>query len=155
MHLFANDTGFAEEGDWPDGHFTHLIPGGRFSLKRILPTLFLLVALTTSGCQDIQRLLHEELDEPSAPTTVPLPSLTPLVSSTTATEQITPTSTPAGDETATVTNASVPTPAKTAMATSAPVSTPAESPTRIISPEEPINLPPGFGISVFAQGLRD
>jgi len=108
--------------------------------KRIMTIFFLLAALTIGGCRGIQRLLHEELDDTPAPTTVPLPSPTPFLSSTTVAGATAGTPTPTREA--------------TAMATSVPVPAPVESPVRIIPPQETINLPPGFGVSVFAQGLR-
>jgi glucose/arabinose dehydrogenase len=90
-------------------------------------------------------LLHEEVTETPAPTAMPLPTATPWPMTGTTVAQPTsrpePTSEPPTEE---------PT------ATTAPVSTtPAAvvAPTRVVPPRDVVNLPPGFGISVFAEGL--
>jgi glucose/arabinose dehydrogenase len=126
--------------------------------KRSLPALVLLVALALSGCQSAQRFLHKKVDDTPAPTSVPLPSSTPSPSAqpTQKSETPTPTTVPLpsltpsrsaqptiGSETPTLT----PT-----LETSTP--TPVASPTRVVPPAETVNLPPGFGISVFVQDLK-
>jgi glucose/arabinose dehydrogenase len=100
--------------------------------KRSWLVLVLLIALALSGCQGAQRFLHKELTDTPAPTAVPLPRSTSSPSAQTSPSSETPTSIL---ETAT--------------------STPMASPTRIVPPADMVNLPPGFGISVFAQDLRD
>ncbi len=99
------------------------------SLKRTTFAFILLLALVLSGCRSIHSLFQTTLDETPAPTTAPLPTTQPTV------------------------EPAAPTPA----ATSRPeaTDTPAPPPTRVVPPQETISLPPGFGISVFSQGLSD
>jgi glucose/arabinose dehydrogenase len=122
--------------------------------------LVLLAALALGGCQGLQRFLHRQIDDTPAPTTVPLPTLTPSPTTQptrraeppTATPTAlppSPTSSPTAEPTATE-EALTPVPEAE---TATPV--PAQAPTRVVPPAEAIQLPPGFGISVFAQGLRD
>ena len=127
--------------------------------KRPLLALVLFVALALSGCQSAQRFLHKRLTDTPAPTAVPLPSPTPSPSAQPAksSETPTPTTVPLPG----------PTPSPSAQSTISPetptstptletaTSAPVESPTRVVPPAETVNLPPGFGISVFAQDLRD
>jgi glucose/arabinose dehydrogenase len=101
---------------------------------RLALIVVLLAALALSGCQSIQGLFHKRLADAPAPTAMPLPSPTP-----TAAAQPTPT-------------AEAP-PRTTAPETATP--TVGLTPTRVVPPAEAINLPPGFGISVYAQQLRD
>ena len=115
----------------------------RLTGKGVLFILCLLSVWVLAGCSGVQRLLHKRLDETPAPTAVPLPSLTPL-----APAQPTPT---VGEA---ATGAPAPTPETRATATPAPSLTPVLSPTRVVPPPEPISLPLGFGIAVFAQGLQ-
>ncbi len=96
--------------------------------------LILLVAVWLIGPRRILNLFHKELADAPAPTTVPLPVLSTVEG---------PTSTP--------TTVKEPTPTPTAAVQ--PTSTPETTPTRAVPPAEPINLPSGFGISVFTQGL--
>ncbi len=100
-----------------------------------LPLIFILIAaLALSGCREDQGLFHKRLPDAPAPTAVPLPSSTPTTAAP-------PTPTPE------------PLPPTAAAATGTPIVK--VTPTRVIPPAEPISLPPGFGISVFASGLRD
>jgi glucose/arabinose dehydrogenase len=101
------------------------------SPKRNTSVLILLLGLALGGCRSIQGPFHTMLDETPAPTTVPLSAAWPTVEPATATH--TPAATRAPDPTATV----------------------APAPTRVVRPQEAISLPPGFGISVFSQGLSD
>jgi glucose/arabinose dehydrogenase len=104
-------------------------------IRERLPLLFVLIAaLALSGCREVQGLFHKRLPDAPAPTAVPLPRSTPTIAAQ-------PTPTPE------------PPPPKAAPATATPVVE--VTPTRVIPPAEAISLPPGFGISVFAQGLRD
>ena len=86
--------------------------------------LIALIAVWLIGPRRIQNLFHKELSDAPAPTTVPLLALSTVEG---------------------------PTPTPTAAAQPTPI--PETVPTRVVPPAEPINLPPGFGISVFAQGL--
>jgi glucose/arabinose dehydrogenase len=116
-------------------------------LLLLLLALLTLIALMLVGPRAIQGLLHKGLPDAPAPTTVPLP--TPTL--TTAAQ---PTS---AAETPTTTAQATPTPQTPPPTTVPATATPAVEvmPTRIVLPAEAIHLPPGFGISVFAQGLRD
>jgi glucose/arabinose dehydrogenase len=76
-----------------------------------------------------------------APTAVPLPKTPEAVSPTT----VVPSKTPRPTETA------APTPL--ASPTMAPTVAPTGAPTRRVIPPEPIQVPDGFGVSVFAEGL--
>ena len=110
--------------------------------KCILFILFLLFASALAGCGNVQRLFHERLADTPAPTAVPLPGSTPLPTAhptVAIAEEATRTPTPTSEPRVTV--------------TPVPSLTPVVSPTRVVPPAETINLPPGFGISVFAQGL--
>lgn len=102
-------------------------------------TLVLFAALVQSGCGPVGQLGEEPADTPS-------PSALPL---STATSPTTPTQTGAAQPTLGA-ESSTPTPTPV---TSEPI---VESmPTVIVPPAEPIALPTGFGISVFAQGLQE
>jgi glucose/arabinose dehydrogenase len=102
--------------------------------KRLSLLFVLLAGLALGGCRGLVSLFHEEVTGVPAPTTVPLPSPTPTPAPqpTPIPEIPSPTAIPAA-----------PTPAAEVV------------PTRVVPPAEPIRLPPGFGISVFAQGLRN
>ena len=100
--------------------------------ERLLLTLVFVIASALTGCRGLVGVLHKEITEPLPPTAVPLPSPTMAVEGQ-------PTVVPA-----------TPTPAPPSATPAAPV-----EPTRVIPPAETIYLPPGFGVSVFAQGLRD
>jgi len=126
--------------------------------KRSLLVLALLTALALIGCQGAQRFLHKKLIDTPAPTAVPLPSSTPAPSAQPIKSPETPTPTvplpsstspPLAQPTILSEIPTLTPPLETA--TSAPVA----SPTRVVPPAETVNLPPGFGISVFAQDLRD
>jgi len=134
---------------------------------RHLPlTLVLFAALMVGGCRGLMGAFHEEVTGSPAPTTVPLPSSTapeaqpaqpsrpgPAVTSpptgvgglpTTPAAQGLPTTPGVGGLPTTPAAQGLPT-------------TPAAQvePTRVIPPADTVSLPPGFGISMFAQGLRD
>jgi glucose/arabinose dehydrogenase len=112
-----------------------------FPLRLLLLTFAILsttlIAVWLIGPRRIQNLFHQELSDAPAPTTVPLPALS--ADATSVVEGPTPAPTAAAQPT--------PTPPHT------PTPTPETTPTRIVPPTEPISLPPGFGISVFVQGL--
>jgi len=103
-------------------------------------TLVLFAALVLSGCRGLMGAFHEEVTGSPAPTTVPLPS-------STAISEVQPA------------QPSRPGPAVTSPPTGVGglPTTPAAQvePTRVIPPADIVSLPPGFGISTFAQGLRD
>ncbi|HUV89688.1 MAG TPA: sorbosone dehydrogenase family protein, partial [Anaerolineae bacterium] len=103
-------------------------------------TLVLFAALMVGGCRGLMGAFHEEVTGSPAPTTVPLPSSTAA-----------PEAQPA--------QPSRPGPAVTSPPTGVGglPTTPAAQvePTRAIPPADTLSLPPGFGISIFAQGLRD
>jgi glucose/arabinose dehydrogenase len=104
-------------------------------VRERLPLIFILIAaLALSSCREAQGLFHKRLPDAPAPTAVPLPSSTP-------TSAAPPTPTPE------------PPPPTAAAATATHMVD--VTPTRVIPPAEAISLPPGFGISVFAPGLRD
>lgn len=94
----------------------------RVSTYRVI-AIFRLLAL--GGCRDIG-LFHQEVPASPAPTAIPLPSVTPTEMST-----LRPTATATSEAMASIEQT---------------------VPTRIASPEDTINLPPGFGKSVFGQG---
>jgi glucose/arabinose dehydrogenase len=103
-----------------------------WSFKVLLGILLLLVVLIVAvvaiGPRRIMGLFHARLADTPAPTTVPLPTAAP-------------------------TDAATATAAPQATATQPPSPGPDVTPTRVVPPENPIALPPGFGISVFAEGL--
>jgi glucose/arabinose dehydrogenase len=101
-------------------------------LLLLLVLVALLIAVLVIGPSAfLQGVLHKRLPDAPAPTTAPLPTTAPttVAPSTPASEPATP----------------------TAVETAAP--TAEVSPTRVVSPDEGISLPPGFGISVFVGGL--
>jgi glucose/arabinose dehydrogenase len=134
--------------------------------KRMVLTGFLLACLLLSGCGMLRGIFGRRVVDTPAPTSIPLPT-----KSTAPAEAIpsTPTATPV----ATVASPT-PVPSPTGLETrpkpppgatstpepveSAPTATPHVAapvvPTRVVPPAGPIHLPPGFGISVYAQGLR-
>ena len=112
----------------------------RVLLSILLLLLLLLAAVALVGPWRILGLLHQRVPEPPAPTTVPLPTSPP-----TPTHQPTPSQQPPPPTEAP--------PSTEPSGTSIP--TVEVTPTRVVPPAEIINLPPGFGISVFAQQLRD
>ena len=103
-------------------------------LPVLLLLLILLITLALVGPRRLQRLLHTRIAEAPAPTEAPLPIPSPTTVRQPTTTPQPPSPTPASE-----------------------TATPAErvTPTRVVPPAETINLPPGFGISVFAQDLRD
>jgi glucose/arabinose dehydrogenase len=103
--------------------------------------LVLLLAIWLIGPQRLQSLFHQELADAPAPTTVPLPTLSTSEGSV---------STPKPDSLPTFTPVS-PTPTPPDVHT--PMPTVDIVPTRIVPPSETINLPPGFGISIFSAML--
>ena len=101
----------------------------------VLILIAALVAVIVIGPRTIvQTLLHRRLTDIPGPSAIPLPTRSP-------TDAVPPTRTP-------VPATPVPTPV---------VESPSPTPpaTRVVPPAEPIRLPPGFGISLFAEGLRN
>ncbi len=95
---------------------------------RVRVWLLLLLLAGLVGCGS-----EQQVDAPSAPTTVPLSQI------------------PRGAEPPTAA-AAAPSPAAAAPATaSAP---PSQAATQVVPPPAPVSLPPGFGISVFADDLK-
>jgi glucose/arabinose dehydrogenase len=102
------------------------------NVKRSTFVFILLLGLTLASCRCAQGLLHTSVDTTPAPTAVLLPTVQLTVA-------------PATD---------VPTATRPPEATAAATAAPAPA-TRVVPPQETINLPPGFGISVFSSGLGD
>jgi glucose/arabinose dehydrogenase len=101
--------------------------------------VLILSLLALNGCRAMG-LFHREISDTPAPTAIPLPSVT-------STAEGLPRQTPEPTET--------PTPKPTATETSAAPTSGAEAaPTRVVPPESTVNLPHGFGISVFVAGLN-
>jgi glucose/arabinose dehydrogenase len=104
--------------------------------------LFALLVLVLTGCQG---LLATNVDATPAPTAVPLPTGTP--EPTAVPTEVAPTDTPE------------PAPATEEIETEVPETeepaSPDDQPTRVVSPPDTINMPAGFDISVFAEGLND
>jgi glucose/arabinose dehydrogenase len=108
------------------------------SVKRSTFAFILLLGLGLTGCRCAQRLLHTFVDATPAPTAVPLPTARSTLEPVT---NVPPATTaPAMDA---------------ATAASGAAAVPGVASTRVVPPQETINLPPGFGISVFSSGLRD
>jgi glucose/arabinose dehydrogenase len=97
--------------------------------------LFSLTIMTLIGCQFAQDLLQNNVETTIAPTSIPL---------LTGTQAASPTANPTPQS-----------PDPTDNPTAVPEVVPPAEPTRIMAPQQTINLPPGFGISVYAEGLRD
>ena len=96
-------------------------------------------------------------DATPAPTAIPLPTARPTVEPATHTPTATRPAEVTSTHTPTATRPAEATPTHTATATrpAEVTATAASLPTRVVSPQEAINLPPGFGISIFFQGLSD
>lgn len=109
-----------------------------------LAVLFALLVFVLVGCQS---LFATNIDATPAPTAVPLSTDTPTLEPTTAPTDIEPTNTPEPSPTAEATETEMP-------ETEEPATSEAQA-TRVVSPPGTINLPTGFGISVFAEGLND
>jgi glucose/arabinose dehydrogenase len=109
-------------------------------MRKVLLVLMVLSVLVLSGCRAMG-LFHRDVADTPAPTAVPLPTSTPTTEAPpTMTSE--PTSEPTAEPTA-------------VLETATPPATPeAAAPTRVVPPKEAVHLPPGFGISVFAEGLR-
>ncbi|MFZ6030762.1 MAG: PQQ-dependent sugar dehydrogenase [Chloroflexota bacterium] len=86
-------------------------------------------------------LAAPRLSDAPAPTAIPLPALAPTQAATAAPASLTPNPTGTG---------ALPPLSPTAAETPT-----ASSPTQVLPPAGTIALPPGFGITVFAQGLDD
>jgi len=110
-------------------------------IRRLVLVLVVLVAVVLGGCRGVMGLFHESVTDVPAPTAVPLPSPTP----TAVVVAPSPTSVPA----------TAPPAAPPTAPPAAPTPTVELVSTRVVPPAEPVQLPPEFGISVFAQGLRN
>lgn len=107
-----------------------------FILLAVIAVLLiaLLVVILLVGPESfVIKLGHKHLPDAPAPTTVPLATVSSKPTDTPQATAVSPT---------------------TADAATAVAST-AITPTRIVPPIDRISLPPGFGVSVFAAGLRD
>jgi len=99
----------------------------------VYPVVVALTLLVLSGCQVIG-LFHREVPATPAPTAIPVPTSQPTRESPSA-MTLEPTETSELEAMATPT-------AEVA------------APTRVVPPEDVVDLPSGFGISVFVEGLR-
>lgn len=105
--------------------------------KKQILLIGLLVALSLSllgACKQVIRVFHKEVQASPAPTALPLATVSPTevaASPTPGDSSLSPTFSPQ------------------VVATE-----PTLLPTRVVSPQEAIQLPPGFGISVYAEGLK-
>ena len=109
--------------------------------KRLISVSIAVIgALALNGCQVIG-LFHKDVSDTRAPTAVPLPTAPGESESPAITTSVLPTEAP---------DIAAPT---DLLETNTPE--PTMEPTRVVTPKAEVNLPPGFGISVFAQGLRD
>lgn len=114
--------------------------------KRHLLALFALLVLIFAGCQS---LLATNVDATPAPTAVPLPTDSPTPVPTTAPTDVDPTETPEPTPTREATDTEVP-------ETEAPASLDETAqPTQVVALPGTVNMPEGFGLSVFAEGLND
>lgn len=99
----------------------------------VYPVVVALNLLMLSGCQ-VMGVFHREVPATPAPTAIPVPTSQPTPESPSA-MTLEPTETSELEAMATRT-------AEVA------------APTRVVPPEDLVDLPPGFGISVFVEGLR-
>jgi glucose/arabinose dehydrogenase len=116
--------------------------------KHILFLFFL--ALLLAGCRQGVGLFDERVDATPTSTSMPLPDLKSSPQGDTPAPA--PTRTPAPTQ--------APTATRTVTPARVPTVTPSPSPaapveTRVVSPAEAVHLPPGFGVSVFADRLSD
>ena len=116
--------------------------------KAFVMALFIVAGLARTGCQPAQRVPRDTAEAPVTPTAQPLSPATPTVPK--PTEQATDAAK------ATASRVASPTPKPPNNEAPNTIQPPAslEIPTRVIPPQEAIDLPPGFDISVFSQGLR-
>ena len=89
-----------------------------------LLSLLVFATFALSGCQ-VMGLFHGDVADEPAPTALPLPTAVPQSDSGAANPSATPTELED-----------------------------AQPPTRVVPPRDEVNLPPGFGVSVFAEGLK-
>lgn len=92
--------------------------------RSTLLSLLVFATLALSGCQ-VMGLFHGDVADEPAPTALPLPTAVPQSDSGAATPSAMPTELED-----------------------------AQTPTRVVQPRDEVNLPLGFGVSVFAAGLR-
>jgi len=92
--------------------------------RSTLLSLLVFATFALSGCQ-VMGLFHGDVADEPAPTALPLPTAVPQSDSGAANPSATPTELED-----------------------------AQPPTRVVPPRDEVNLPPGFGVSVFAEGLK-
>jgi glucose/arabinose dehydrogenase len=117
-------------------------------MKRCAVQLLLAAVILLVGCRGLLGPSPSGVDGTAAPTSVPLS--TPTAELASATPAPTASETPAQTLTPAPRDTSTP-----QLSTSTPSPTAVQArPTRVVALPEAITLPPGFGISVFADGLR-
>lgn len=117
-------------------------------MKRYTMRLLLTALVLLTGCQGLPSPSSTGVNATPTPTSVPLSTSTPVPKPASATPV--PTAQATSTRTATPRATSTPQPH-----TLTPSPTTAETqPTRVVTPPEAISLPSGFGISIFADGLR-
>ncbi|HEX6288291.1 MAG TPA: PQQ-dependent sugar dehydrogenase [Herpetosiphonaceae bacterium] len=109
--------------------------------------LTLCLALVLVGCSIGSSTPRELADEPAAPTSIPLAAAT-----ATTQPEATTTSSPTPSAAAT-TETTTATTEISATPTAASETTPPPAATQVVAPPQPVTLPPGFGISVYAEDL--
>lgn len=120
-------------------------------MRRLWLAAIWALALALSGCGFLRGMLGERIQDTPAPTAIPLPTQGPAPSPTPGAALTTATATSTRPPEPTLTPSPRP-----STATSVPTPTPgaAGGPTRVVPPAEEVRLPPGFGISVFVEGLN-
>jgi glucose/arabinose dehydrogenase len=118
-------------------------------MKRRTVQLLLAALSLLAGCRGLLGVFRTEVDATSAPTSVPLSTSAPTA------ELAIPTTAPTAS--ATSTHTPTPAPSDTSIPqlptlTPDPTAVGARA-TRIVAPPDPVALPPGFAVSVFADGL--
>lgn len=123
--------------------------GGEMNRKVVIRGVILvLVAIVAFGVVRLRRGGYLPVRRPI--TASPAPTSVPLHAAE-ATPLPVPTATDTQESVAVATGAGEPVPTPTVK----PTGTPAAIPTRVVEPPEAVQLPAGFGISVFASGLSD
>lgn len=107
-----------------------------------------LCTLALGGCQVIG-VFHRDVGDTPAPTAVPLPTASSrALPATTVRPRASATPTSTSQPVPTARSESTPTAADRAEPTDAPAST------RVVPPRYQVDLSPGFGVSIFAEGLK-